>query len=326
MKIQRMKTNRIVNPLGFDLKTPVVSWTVEETAAKKQLWARVEVAADADFSTILFDTGESRTASSLGVPVEIALSPRTRYFWRVTVCGDNGERATSDAAWFETAKLDEPFAGQRISPCLPADTAPYMRRAFQVEGKVLSARAYFTGLGVYELYVNGEKAGDEYLAPGCTAYDRWIQYQTYDVTDLVKSGENVVGAVIGNGWAKGRFGFDGKAGCYETNEPGSPHNIFTDEYLLLGELHITTDRGETVVVTDERWQSAPAPLTFGSIYDGERYDARLEIENWASPTCTFDGWQPVKINTESREGSLTACLSLPVKAMHIVSRKVVQTP
>ena len=103
MKIQRMKTNRIVNPLGFDLKTPVVSWTVEETEAKKQLWARVEVAADADFSTILFDTGESRTASSLGVPVEIALSPRTRYFWRVTVCGDNGERATSDAAWFETA-------------------------------------------------------------------------------------------------------------------------------------------------------------------------------------------------------------------------------
>lgn len=326
MKIQRMKTNRIVNPLGFDLKTPVVSWTVEETEAKKQLWARVEVAADADFSTILFDTGESRTASSLGVPVEIALSPRTRYFWRVTVCGDNGERATSDAAWFETAKLDEPFAGQRISPCLPADTAPYMRRAFQVEGKVLSARAYFTGLGVYELYVNGEKAGDEYLAPGCTAYDRWIQYQTYDVTDLVKSGENVVGAVIGNGWAKGRFGFDGKAGCYETNEPGSPHNIFTDEYLLLGELHITTDRGETVVVTDERWQSAPAPLTFGSIYDGERYDARLEIENWASPTCTFDGWQPVKINTETRLGSLTARLSLPVKAKHILTPKVVQTP
>ena len=59
--------------------------------------------------------------------------------------------------------------GERISPCLPADTAPYMRRAFQVEGEVLSARAYFTGLGIYELYVNGEKAGDEYLAPGCTA-------------------------------------------------------------------------------------------------------------------------------------------------------------
>lgn len=186
----------------------------------------------------------------------------------------------SDTAWFETAKLGEPFA-RRAHFTVPACRhGPVYAPRVPCGGRGAFRRAYFTGLGVYELYVNGEKAGDEYLAPGCTAYDRWIQYQTYDVTDLVKNGENVVGAVIGNGWAKGRFGFDGKAGCYETNDPGSPHNIFTDEYLLLGELHITTDRGETVVVTDERWQSAPAPLTFGSIYDGERYDARLEIENW----------------------------------------------
>ncbi|MDD7646587.1 MAG: hypothetical protein PUJ35_05005, partial [Ruminococcus bromii] len=83
MKIQRMKTNRIVNPLGFDLKTPTVSWIVTDTEAKKQVWARVEVSDSADFAQILFDTGECRTASSLGVPVELALSPRTRYFWRV---------------------------------------------------------------------------------------------------------------------------------------------------------------------------------------------------------------------------------------------------
>ena len=62
--------------------------------------------------------------------------------------------------------------------------------------------------------MNGEKANDEYLAPGCTAYDSWIQYQTYDVTDLVHTGENVIGAILGNGWAKGRFGFDGVVGDY----------------------------------------------------------------------------------------------------------------
>ena len=89
MKIQRMKTNRIVNPLGFDLKTPSVSWTVADTEAKKQRWARVEVSETEDFAEIVFDTGKSKTASSLGVPVEIALRPRTRYFWRVTVMGDN---------------------------------------------------------------------------------------------------------------------------------------------------------------------------------------------------------------------------------------------
>lgn len=264
MKIQRMKTNRIVNPLGFDLKTPHVSWTVTDTEAKKQLWARVEVSKTEDFADVIFDTGACKTASSLGVPVEIALEPRTRYFWRVTVMGDNGELVTSDTAWFETAKLDEPFTAQRISPCLAPDTAPYMRRAFEIPGEVLSARAYFTGLGIYELYLNGEKANDEYLAPGCTAYDSWIQYQTYDVTDLIHTGENVIGAILGNGWAKGRFGFDGVVGDYETNFPGKPCNMYTEEYLLFGELHVTTTQGETVIVTDESWQCAPNPLTFGN--------------------------------------------------------------
>lgn len=300
MKIQRMKTNRIVNPLGFDLKTPHVSWTVTDIEAKKQLWARVEVSKTEDFADVIFDTGACKTASSLGVPVEIALEPRTRYFWRVTVMGDNGELVTSDTAWFETAKLDEPFTAQRISPCLAPDTAPYMRRAFEITGEVLSARAYFTGLGIYELYLNGEKANDEYLAPGCTAYDSWIQYQTYDVTDLIHTGENVIGAILGNGWAKGRFGFDGVVGDYETNFPGKPCNMYTDEYLLFGELHVTTTQGETVIVTDENWQCAPNPLTFGNIYDGERYDANLEIENWCAPSCTYANWQPVKRNTTTK--------------------------
>ena len=252
MKIQRMKTNRIVNPLGFDLKTPHVSWTVTDTEAKKQLWARVEVSKTEDFADVIFDTGACKTASSLGVPVEITLEPRTRYFWRVTVMGDNGELVTSDTAWFETAKLDEPFTAQRISPCLAPDTAPYMRRAFEITGEVLSARAYFTGLGIYELYLNGEKANDEYLVPGCTAYDSWIQYQTYDVTDLIHTGENVIGAILGNGWAKGRFGFDGVVGDYETNFPGKPCNMYTEEYLLFGELHVTTTQGETVVLLSHK--------------------------------------------------------------------------
>ena len=123
MKIQRMKTNRIVNPLGFDLKTPHVSWTVTDTEAKKQLWARVEVSKTEDFADVIFDTGACKTASSLGVPVEIALEPRTRYFWRVTVMGDNGELVTSDTAWFETART---CAARLRSPAkfsLPAHTS-----------------------------------------------------------------------------------------------------------------------------------------------------------------------------------------------------------
>ena len=325
MKIERMKTNRIVNPLGFDLKTPKVSWTVTDTEAQRQSWARVEVSDSQDFARILFDTGRQESLSSLGVEISMELAPRTRYYWRVTVCADNGETAVSETAWFETANLQEPFIGQRISPDLPADTSPYMRRAFEIEGTVVQARAYFTGLGIYELYINGKKAGDEYLAPGCTAYDYWIQYQTYDVTELLHSGTNVIGAILGNGWAKGRFGFDGHVGNYETSDLGQPSNMFTKEYLLLGELHVTTDRGETVIVTDESWQCAPSPVTFGSIYDGERYDARLEIAGWSEPQCALDCWQTVHINTQTQLGQVAARLSPPVKAKHVLTPQVIST-
>lgn len=325
MKIQRMKTNRIVNPLGFDLKTPTVSWTVIDTEAKKQVWARVEVSKCPEFCELVYDTGESCTASSLGVPVEITLEPRTRYYWRVTVCGDNGETATSETAWFETAKLDESFGGERIAPDLLMDVAPYMRKTFEIDGEIKSARAYFTGLGIYELYINGEKVNGEYLAPNYNAYSLWMQYQTYDVTGLLHTGANAIGAIIGNGWAKGRFGFDGGVGCYETNEPGGPSNNFTEEYMLFGELRVETNKGEIIIVTDNTWQCAPCPITFGNIYDGERYEAALEIENWACADCAYTDWKPVKPYTK-QQGALTERLSLPTVVKHVIEPRVITTP
>ncbi len=325
MRIERMKTNRIVNPLGFDLKTPTVSWTVCDTDAKKQAWARVEVSKCPEFCELVFDTGESNKLSSLGVPVEITLEPRTRYYWRVTVCADNGETAVSESAWFETSKIDEPFGGERIAPELPLETAPYMRKTFEIDGEVKKARAYFTGLGIYELYINGSKANDEYLAPNCNAYSDWIQYQTYDVTELVKSGKNAIGAIIGNGWAKGRFGFDGGVASYETGEIGAPANNFTEEYMFFGELRVETDKGETVIVTDTSWQCAPNPLTFGNIYDGERYDATLEISDWSCADCAYTDWKPVKPYTQQL-GEASARLSLPTVVKHVLEPKIITTP
>ena len=102
--------------------------------------------------------------------------------------------------------------------------------------------------------------------------------------------------------------------------------MYTEEYLLFGELHVTTTQGETVIVTDESWQCAPNPLTFGNIYDGERYDANLEIENWCAPSCTYANWQPVKRNTTTNLGAISARLSLPVKAKHIITPKQITTP
>ena len=284
MNLNRLKVNRLTNPLGFEMNSLSFSWTVEETDAKKQQWARVEVAADESFQRLLWDSGKDAGLSSVDCPVTLDLQPRTRYWWRVTVQGDNGEQATSAAAWFETSKMGEEWAGKWIAPSLESSVHPLLRRSFFLEGEPVRARVYAVGLGLYELYANGEKAGDEYLAPGCTAYDRWLQYQTYDVTGLLHQGQNTLGAMLGNGWAKGRFGFGGIPASYETGEKGFPAEAFAEQFLLRLELRVLLADGREVVLgTDDTWQCAPSPVTFSSIYDGERYEQAREIPHWAAP-------------------------------------------
>ena len=226
MKITRMKTNRITSPLGFELRSLSFSWTVEDTDAKNQVWARVQVSRDSAFQQILWDSGENAEISSVDCPVPLealALQPRTRYWWRAMVQADSGELAVSEPAWFETSKMDEPWQAQWITPNLEKHVHPLLRRSFLLEEEPVRARAYATGLGLYELSVNGQKAGGEYLAPGCTAYDKRLQYQTYDVTNLLHKGVNTLGAMLGNGWAKGRFGFGGIPDNFENPaQEGTP--------------------------------------------------------------------------------------------------------
>ena len=179
-------------------------------AARKQASARVQVAADEQFHKILFDSGQRADIDSLAYRPALALQPCTRYFWRVTVWAENDEHAESEIAWFETARMDLPWQAQWITPDWEDNKLhPLLRKDFKLPGKVASARAYVSGLGLYELEINGQRVGSEHLTPYCNAYDRWIQYQTYDISGLLKSGENAVGAMLGNGWYKGRFGFEG---------------------------------------------------------------------------------------------------------------------
>lgn len=295
MKITRMKTNRIPNPLGFNLGVPRLSWVVEDTAARRQAAAQVQVAADAGFTQVLFDSGKQPDIDSLAYPLPLALQPTTRYYWRVQVWGDNGETAQSETAWFETAKMDRPWQAEWITPDWEDKAVhPLLRKGFSLPADAVSARAYVCGLGLYRLMINGQRVGDEYLTPGYNAYDRWIQYQTYDVTALLKAGPNAVGAMLGNGWYKGRFGFEGR------QEP-----IYGDTFALLCELVITCADGSTVVIgTDPSWKAAPGPVTASGIYDGEWYDARLETPGWATAALDDSAWKatrPVEIGFERLE-------------------------
>lgn len=280
MKITRLRVSHLENPLGFDLGEPSFSWVVEETAGSRQQAARLQVAADPAFAQLLYDSGEEPSLSSLGVQPPLSLTPRTRYWWRVWVRSDAGEEALSDPAWFETGKQQEPWQAAWVT----ADgNHPLLRGAFTVQGPVRAARAYVCGLGLYELSVNGHRAGQEYLAPFCNDYNLWLQVQTYDITGLLQPGENVVGAALGKGWYMGRFGF----------EKGRSGNLFGSQYALLCELHITlADGREQLFCTGDGWQWREGPVTESGIYDGEWYDARRQTPGWDTPACPASGWQP----------------------------------
>ncbi|MEH7418035.1 family 78 glycoside hydrolase catalytic domain [Neobacillus drentensis] len=318
MIIRNLKTNHVVNPLGFEFDRLSLSWVTEsgESLSIYQSAARVEIAAESGFETILFDSGKSQEIDSLAYHPDIRLKPRTRYYWRVTVWGDAGDKLTSESAWFETAKMDEAWEGKWISPELDKEIHPLICKKFTLPENYLSARAYLCGVGLYDVEINGKRVGNEYFAPGYNAYDFWLQYQTYDVTDLLVSGENAIGFMLGNGWYKGRFGFE-----------GGYHELYGSEFACIGEIVVTLKDGSTTVIaTDEDWKCKPAPITFSGIYDGEIYDANLESKNWSLPEFDDSTWTSVR-KTEINAETFTARRNLPVKIME--ERKpmeLLQTP
>jgi alpha-L-rhamnosidase len=306
MEISNLRTNHVVNPLGFEFDRLSLSWVTEsgESPSVFQTAARVVIAADPGFESILFDSGKSQEIDNLGYTPDLQLKPRSRYFWRVTIWGNAGDVETSETAWFETAKMNESWQGNWITPELDKEIHPLIRTNFILPADIVSARAYLCGVGLYDVEINGMRIGEEYFTPGYNAYDFWLQYQTYDVTDVLKSGENAIGIMLGNGWYKGRFGFE-----------GGYHELYGSEFACIGEIVVTLKDGTTIIIaTNEDWKSAPAPITFSGIYDGEIYDANQESKKWALPDFDDSTWTSVR-KTEIKTECFTARRNLPIKIM-----------
>ena len=333
MRIFAMKTNHIRSPLGFALSPVTFSWKVDQSMSGASESSRIEVADDEHFAHMLHDSGFVSGISGIAyTPAKLKLKPRTRYWWRVSVRGDMGDEAVSDAAWFETGKIGEAWSASWIVPPFEKHIHPLFRKSFVLAGEIISARVYACGLGVYELSVNGLKAGAEHLAPGLHSCSDWLQVQTYDVTGLLKPGENVIGAMLGNGWAKGRFG------------PSDMAEIFCGEFGFIAELHLAYKNGDTkIVTTGEDWFCSPSPVLGSSIYDGEVYDATMEQPGWdeagfEAPSAAGSGsgvgsprWEKAVVSRDFQSrwglGPLRDRLSLPVKAMEeLAPVALIRTP
>jgi alpha-L-rhamnosidase len=190
--------------------------------------------------------------------------------------------ATETDSWSVRFLCDgrtEASRGNSLSPA-PVTT---LRKEFAVKSPIRRATVYVTARGLYELRINGRRVGDHLLAPEWTEYDRRLQYQTYDVTSLVRSGTNVMGAMLGDGWYAGRIGL--APGRYN-------YGTFTQ---FLAQLEIETADGQRhVIPTDASWRSTQnGPIRLADILDGEIYDARQEMPGWDAPGFSADGWKPV---------------------------------
>lgn len=299
MRIQNCQVNHLKNPMGYAMDKTVFSWTVEDAQGKYQKEARILVRNGKD---VIADT-QWQNLDSLAAPVEFEKRPCTRYTWTVSVRTDAGEEAVSEENWFETG-LDS-WHGKWIGCDDSESRHPVFSQKIMPTKPVAAARLYLCGLGLYEASWNGEKIAQEYLTPYCNNYNEWVQYQTYDVTAQLQE-RGVLSVELGNGWYKGRFGFDRRQKPY-----------YADSWKLLAEVRITyRDGSEETIGTDESWTVTRSHIFFSNIYDGEQRDD------------TLPETEPVPaVPVEPPKGKLTARYSTPVTVQQTLPvKELLHTP
>ncbi|MBE5772922.1 MAG: alfa-L-rhamnosidase RamA [Clostridiales bacterium] len=317
MKVTHLRLDYMIDPIGFDFEKPVLGWRTEGAPGKAQAAYHVQAALDEGFENIVYDAGKVESDESVCVYLDMPLAPRTRYFWRVKTWDDLGnESPWSESAFFETARYGEAWNAEWIGA--GDDGFPQLRKGFSLDKKIRRARAYATAAGMYCLFINGKRVGNEALTPNINAYNLWVQYQTYDVTDMLEEGENAIGAWIGRGYYAGRV-----------NWPGIPErrHLFGDQTGLFAELIIEFDDGtEMRIGTDETWKVSESPLLLSEIYDGEIFDARKVMDGWCEGGFDDSGWKNAVI-ISAPKGRVEARKSVPVVVNEkLPCREVIHTP
>ena len=237
---------------------------------------------------------------------------------RVRVWGTDGSAtAWSDPLVVEAGLLaPDDWSASWVTSADDADPRPQqLRRAFALDRPVERARLYVTSAGIHLLRLNGEPVGDRVLAPGWSAYGKRLRYDTHDVTDLLRDGENVLGAVVADGWWRGHLGWEMK------------RNVYGDRLGLLAQLEVTYADGTSErVTTDARWRTAPGPWVSSDLYDGETYDARRELDGWATAGFDDADWARA-VGFRPAVGELVAPTAPPVRRVEeLPVVEVITTP
>lgn len=289
--IGNLRCEYLTNPISIDVATPRFTW---ESAMDQQSF-QLHVATDknllkgelADCWISEKTIGNENLITYKGKP----LRSHSTYYWQIMVWDKNGKQSVSSIAQFETSKMSSTdWKAQWITDEHDKEhkPSPLFRKSFVSKSNIKKARLYVSGLGYYEMFINGKKAGNSVLAPGYTDYRKRVLYSTLDVTTLLTKGENVLAAVLGNGWFNMQsiavWNFDMAA--------------WRKRPQLIAELHIEyKDGSKSIIPTDQSWKTATGPYLYNSLYTGDTYDARLEEIGWKSTAFNETNWKKVHLTT-----------------------------
>jgi alpha-L-rhamnosidase len=326
-----LRCQYLVDPLGVDARRPRLGWaSASSRRADAESAYQVLVASEpglvAEGVGDLWDSGRMASGAVGGVVYGgVEVESRQRCWWTVRLWGRDGESGQwAEPASFELGLLDAADWQAKWIGADPAVSAPLLRVEFELPEAARRARAYVTGLGYYELILNGVRVGDHVLDPASTTYDHHpdlrdengaparvnaprVLYVTHDVRSHLRPGPNAIGLMLGRGW-------------YSIEEPAARkmNRIWGDRPIGLVQLEVELERGDRVhIVSDGGWRAAPGPILANDLAHGERYDARRELPGWDRPSFDDSGWEPATVV----EGPVGTLRSQPLEPSRVVESK-----
>jgi len=317
-----LRADHLVPAFGIGNATPTLSWrTRTEIPGWRQAGYQIELCrGDARALSEEIPSPESAYVAWPFPP----LHSREQVQVRVRVRGEDGSTSEwSEPLTIEAGLLDAAtdWSAAFITPDWEQDTSvsqpsPLLRREFDVAPGLVRARLYLTACGCYEAFLNGQRIGEEVLAPGWTSYRHRLRYLSHDVTSLLMPGRNALGAVLGDGWFAGRLGFG-----------QGTRNQWGERLALLAQLELVYADGHVErVVSDAHWRAATGGLRSSEIYDGECYDARLEPMGWQLAGFDDAAWSGVRFCDRSLD-TLVAPEGPPMRRIETrAPQQVLTTP
>jgi hypothetical protein len=340
LSISQLKCSGLENPVGTGM-VPDFSWIFTDNK-RGQIQTAYQIVVGSDSETVknlagtIWDSGKILSEESAWIRYEGSrLECGKEYFWRVRawnkddklskwsktgkfVTGLFTQKDWDNARWIGFGEIPDSLllvpgvhgSGDNLGNIAKKrTTVPYFRKDFSIDKRISRAFVFISGLGQYELYINGERISDRFLSPGWSDYRKTCFYNGFDITENLRHGLNTVSTIVGNGFYNiNRERYRKLVIAY-----GAPKMILRLEILY-------SDGSRKIIVSDETWKTSPSPITFTSIYGGEDYDARMEQIGWNKPGFNEESWKNVLLVKEPT-GILRPETDCPMKVSEIINYK-----